>query len=170
MMGGTALSIEDSDARAMAYFDEMTLPDGDVRAAYRTLAHWLANTTPERLQHKRDEAEILFRRLGITFLVYGREGGTEQLIPFDIVPRVFSAAEWRRLAEGSIQRVRALNMFIADLYHDSEILRAGIVPRGLLLANEQYEPQMHGLDVPGGIYVHVAGIDIVRVGENRRSI
>ena len=167
MMGNTALSIDVDALRATAYFDEMTLPDGDIRAAYRALAHWLANTPPERLQQKRDEAEILFRRLGITFLVYGREGGTEQLIPFDIVPRVFSASEWNRLAQGSIQRVRALNMFIADLYHDGEILRAGVVPRALLLANDQYEPHMHGLDVPGGIYVHVAGIDIVRVSEDQ---
>lgn len=149
------------------FFDEMSLPDGEVRDAYRVLAAWLRDTPVDRLEAKREEAEFLFRRLGITFLVYGREGGNERLIPFDIVPRIFSAAEWAHLSAGSIQRVRALNMFIHDIYHEREIIRAGVLPADVLLANALLEPHMHGLDVPRGVYVHVAGIDIVRVGEDR---
>ena len=151
----------------MRFFDEMNLPDGEIRSAYRALAAWLRDTPVERLESKREEAEFLFRRLGITFLVYGREGGTERLIPFDIIPRIFSAEEWQHLSAGSIQRVRALNMFIHDIYHEREIIRAGVLPADVLLANALLEPHMHGLDVPRGVYVHVAGIDIVRVGEDR---
>ena len=149
------------------FFDEMNLPDGEVRSAYRALAAWLDETPVERLKSKRDEAEMLFRRLGITFLVYGQEGGSERLIPFDIIPRIFSAREWQHLSAGLIQRVRALNMFIHDIYHDREIIRAGVLPAQTLLANALLEPHMYGLDVPRGVYVHVAGIDVVRVAEDR---
>ncbi len=115
---------------------------------------------------KSREAELLFRRVGITFNVYGEEAGAERLIPFDVVPRVLAAAEWKRLSEGAIQRVRALNAFLNDLYHDQEIIKAGIVPASIL-TNEMYRPEMQGVDVPGGIYAHIAGIDIVRTGENQ---
>jgi uncharacterized circularly permuted ATP-grasp superfamily protein len=147
-------------------FDEMLAPDGAARPAYARLREWLDGLPPGRLSQKNDEASMLFRRLGITFLVYGADGGSERLIPFDVVPRVFAAGEWKRLADGSVQRVRALNMFLHDLYHDREILAAGIVPADLVLANDQYQPHMHGLDLPQRIYTHVAGIDIVRVSEN----
>ena len=104
--------------------------------------------------------------MGITFLVYGHAGANERLIPFDLIPRVFSAPEWDLLAKGSIQRVRALNMFLHDLYHGAEIVKAGKIPAELVFNNEFYQIQMHGLDVPGGVYAHIAGIDLVRVGEN----
>jgi uncharacterized circularly permuted ATP-grasp superfamily protein len=149
----------------MPVFDEMYLPDRTVRPAFKGLMEWLDSLPPEQLRQKGSEAEMLFRRLGITFIVYGQEGGTERLIPFDVIPRVFAAAEWDRLATGSIQRVRALNMFLHDIYHGRDAIRAGVVPADLILANEHYQPQMHGLDLPGGIYTHVAGIDIVRTGE-----
>jgi uncharacterized circularly permuted ATP-grasp superfamily protein len=148
------------------FFDEMTCPDGTSRPAYRHLSDWVKSSTQDRLRQRSAEAEVLFRRLGITFVVYGDEDGTERLIPFDVIPRVFSADEWRRLSDGTIQRVRALNMFLHDIYHDQNAIRAGIVPDDLILANAQYQPQMQGLDVPGGTYTHVAGIDIVRVSEN----
>jgi uncharacterized circularly permuted ATP-grasp superfamily protein len=147
-------------------FDEMRAPDGASRPAYAHLVRWLEGLSPERLRQKNDGASMLFRRLGITFLVYGREGGSERLIPFDVVPRVFAADEWELLSEGSVQRVRALNMFLDDLYHEGEIIAAGIVPSELVFANDEYQPQMHGLDLPRRIYTHIAGIDIVRVSEN----
>ncbi|MCD6075571.1 MAG: hypothetical protein K0Q70_2454, partial [Rhodospirillales bacterium] len=148
------------------FFDEMTHADGAARPAYGHISDWLKWSTLDRLRQRSAEAEVLFRRLGITFVVYGDEGGTERLIPFDVIPRVFSADEWSRLSEGSIQRVRALNMFLHDLYHDQEVLKAGIVPEDVILANAQYQPQMQGFNVPGGIYTHIAGIDIVRCSEN----
>ena len=149
----------------MTTFDEWYGTDQTPRDMIREIDRWLKEQPVEELRRKRDEAAVLFRRLGITFIVYGREGGTERLIPFDVIPRVFSAAEWRRLGEGSIQRVRALNMFLGDIYNRQEIIRAGTVPADLILANEFYQPQMVNFEPPGGLYTHIAGIDIVRTGE-----
>jgi len=102
--------------------------------------------------------------VGITFAVYGEDAGTERLIPFDIVPRIIDAGEWEKLAAGLKQRVRALNAFIEDIYHAQEILRAGKLPPEEVLCNEQYRPEMQGIDVPNAIYAHIAGIDVVRAG------
>ena len=148
------------------FFNEMLANDGTVREAYADIDDWLAALPEGHLAHKSEEAELLFRRMGITFLVYGREGSNERLIPFDVIPRVFSAPEWDLLSKGSIQRVRALNMFLDDLYHGAEIVKAGKIPASLVFNNDYYQIQMHGLDVPGGVYAHIAGIDLVRVDEN----
>ena len=148
------------------FFNEMFAADGSVRTAYKDIAIWLDGLPDGHLPGKSHEAELLFRRMGITFLVYGHAGANERLIPFDLIPRVFSAPEWDLLAKGSIQRVRALNMFLHDLYHGAEIVKAGKIPAELVFNNEFYQIQMHGLDVPGGVYAHIAGIDLVRVGEN----
>jgi uncharacterized circularly permuted ATP-grasp superfamily protein len=145
--------------------DEMHDEKGEVREHYRTLAAWLANTPKERLALKRAEADAFFHRLGITFAVYGEEAGTERLIPFDIIPRIFPREEWEQLAKGLKQRVLALNAFIADIYHDQEILKAGKIPAEQVLCNGQYRPEMQGIDVPGAIYAHIAGIDVVRAGK-----
>jgi uncharacterized circularly permuted ATP-grasp superfamily protein len=138
-------------------------PDGQVRAHYRAFADWLERTPPERMAQKREEAERLFHRVGITFAVDGEDAGTERLIPFDLVPRIIAAHEWHTLEAGLTQRVRALNLFLHDIYHDQAILRAGVVPPGRVLDNRQYRPEMVGVDVPHGIYAHVAGIDVVRL-------
>ena len=135
----------------IGFFDEMRAGDGSVRDAYADVAKWLDAVPDGQLALKSQEAELLFRRMGITFLVYGREGSNERLIPFDLIPRVFSAPEWDLLSKGSIQRVRALNMFLHDLYHGAEIVRAGKIPAALVFNNEFYKIQMHGLDVPGGV-------------------
>ena len=148
------------------FFNEMRADDNTVRAAYSDIARWLDSLPEGHLGIKTEEAELLFRRMGITFLVYGREGSNERLIPFDVIPRVFSAPEWDLLSKGSIQRVRALNMFLDDLYHGAEIVRAGKIPAELVFNNDYYQIQMHGLDVPGGVYAHIAGIDLVRVSES----
>lgn len=145
-------------------FDEMTAEDGRVRDAYAGVARWLDGLPEGRLARRSAEAEALFRRLGITFLVHGREEDRERLIPFDVIPRVFTAAEWGLLARGLVQRVRALNMFLHDIYHDAEIVRAGRIPPAEVFANPRYQVQMHRSPPPGGVYVHVAGVDVVRVG------
>ncbi|WP_435659325.1 circularly permuted type 2 ATP-grasp protein [Methylobacillus flagellatus] len=146
-------------------FDEM-LVDGVARDIYAAYADWLSNTPPEQLESKRQEAELLFRRVGITFNVYGETAGKERLIPFDVVPRLLAAREWKLLSDGAMQRVRALNMFLHDIYHSQDILRAGLVPNSIL-AHPQYRPEMIGVNVPGGVYAHIAGIDIVRTGEDQ---
>ena len=114
--------------------------------------------------HRAREAEVAFHRVGITFAVYGEAEGTERLIPFDIVPRIISADEWRMLDRGLRQRVQTLNLFLDDLYHRQRVLDEGVVPAELILGNSQYRPQMRGLDLPSGIYAHIAGIDVVRAG------
>ena len=146
-------------------YNEMHDADHHVRKHYQELAAWLDATPAERIAQKRAEADVLFRRVGITFAVYGEEAGTERLIPFDIVPRIIPAAEWQQLAAGLRQRVRALNAFIADIYHAQDILHAGRIPPEQVLCNVQYRPEMQDIDVPGGIYAHIAGIDVVRAGQ-----
>ena len=143
----------------------MYLSDGTTRPHYLSYDHWLKEQPAERLAQKRAEADALFHRVGITFAVYGQEEGAERLIPFDIVPRVLPLEEWVRLERGLKQRVRALNAFIHDIYHDQQILKAGVIPAEQVLCNSQYRPEMQGVDVPGGIYAHIAGIDIVRDDE-----
>src|SRR3954454_6542889 len=151
----------------MQYFDEMTLPDGSIRDVYQRVAQWLSNSPAELLESRRSQAELLFRRIGITFAVYGDKDAAERLIPFDIIPRMISRAEWTKLEAGLIQRVKALNMFLADIYGDREILAAGKVPADLIYRNAYFRPEMSGRRVPHHIYVHIAGIDIVRVDGNK---
>ncbi len=150
-------------SKAPAFFDEMHECDR-VRTHYQDYAAWLRAMPPERLAAKRAEADALFHRFGITFAVYGEGEGTERLIPFDIIPRIIPATEWKQLADGLRQRVRALNAFIGDIYHGQAILKAGVIPEEQVLCNVQYRPEMQGVDVPGGIYAHIAGVDVVRAG------
>jgi uncharacterized circularly permuted ATP-grasp superfamily protein len=148
----------------MNFYNEMVDTDGGVRPHYRRYDEWLRATPPERIARKRAEADLAFHRVGITFAVYGEEAGKERLIPFDIIPRIIPAVEWKALQSGLRQRVKALNLFLHDVYHDQEILKAGIIPTEQVLENAQYRPVMQGVDVPGGIYAHIAGVDIVRAG------
>lgn len=152
---------------AQHVFDEMYRGDGEISAAYQGYHTWLERIPPEQLEQKRNEAGALFRRLGITFAVYGEDAGSERVIPFDIIPRIISAPEWCLISAGSCQRIRALNAFLHDIYHDQEIIRAGRIPAQQVLGNRLYRAEMQGLDVMGGIYAHIAGIDIVRVAENQ---
>ena len=145
-------------------YDEMSLAEGAVRPHYRAFADWLHRTDSAHIAQKRDEAERAFHRVGITFAVYGEDAGTERLIPFDIVPRIIPADEWRLLETGLKQRVRALNLFLEDVYHDQKILKAGAIPAERVLGNSQFRREMAGMDVPGAIYAHIAGVDLVRAG------
>jgi len=137
-----------------------------VRAPYHAVAEWLGTQRLDDLKQKLTDAETMFRRTGITFAVYGSDDADERLIPFDIIPRIISAAEWRRLTAGIEQRVRALNAFMFDIYHRQEIIKAGKVPEELIVCNSAFVPEMMGVDPPLGIYSHIIGIDIVRTGEN----
>jgi uncharacterized circularly permuted ATP-grasp superfamily protein len=147
-------------------FDEMRDDAQMVRAHYQEFDRWLAQQPADRMQARREEAEMIFRRVGITFAVYGAKdedgAGTERLIPFDLIPRIIPAHEWQSMEAGLVQRVTALNRFIHDVYHEQEILRAGVIPAEQVLRNAQFRPEMVGVNVPGQIYSHVSGIDIVR--------
>jgi len=148
-----------------AGFDEMNSASG-VRPHYSEYRRWLDAQQAASMQARRDEAELVFRRVGITFAVYGTKdedgAGTERLIPFDVIPRIIPKREWQQMEAGLRQRVNALNRFVHDVYHEQAIVKAGIVPQEQVLKNAQFRPEMVGVDVPGGVYSHIAGIDIVR--------
>ena len=154
-------------------FDEMHANSTQLREHYRRYDRWLSNQPREVMRARRDEAEMIFRRVGITFAVYGEKdedgSGTERLIPFDLIPRVIPAHEWSEMQRGLAQRVNALNRFIHDVYHGQDIIRAGIVPGEQVFRNAQFRPEMMGLDVPGGVYSHISGIDIVRAAQSDGS-
>ncbi len=149
----------------MQRFDEMHDDDGAPRPHYRVFDEWLRSTSEPVIQNKRREAEIAFHRVGITFSVYGEDAGNERLIPFDMVPRIVPAAEWRMLEAGLRQRVHALNLFLGDVYGEQRILHDGRVPTDLVLGNSEFRNEMRGLRVPGGVYSHISGIDLVRAGD-----
>ena len=146
------------------FYSEMHGEDGRVRPHYGPYARWLETTTVEHLLQKQSEADALYTRLGITFAVYGDEVGVERAIPFDIIPRIMQPGAWKKINDGACQRLRALNAFLKDIYHGQDIIRAGVIPAEQVLGNRLYRPEMRGFDVPGDVYVHVAGVDVVQTG------
>ncbi|WP_323785110.1 circularly permuted type 2 ATP-grasp protein [Thalassovita sp.] len=148
------------------FFDEMFGGADQPRSPYSRYFDWFESEDPKELRKKSLEAEAFFRRIGITFNVYGQKGADERLIPFDIIPRIISAREWQRLEKGIEQRVRAINAFLHDIYHRQEIVRAGRLPQELIARNAAFEPKMIGVNPPGGVYTHIVGTDLVRTGEN----
>ncbi|AET90630.1 hypothetical protein BYI23_B000230 [Burkholderia sp. YI23] len=151
----------------MRIYDEMR-QDDTVRNHYARFSRWLAMQSADTIARKRAEADVLFRRVGITFAVSGVNGdssGTERLIPFDMIPRIIPGDEWRVLEAGLRQRVQALNLFLHDIYHKGDIVFAGRMPAQQVYTNAQYRPEMQGVDVPLDVYAHIAGIDVVRAGE-----
>ncbi|NDF39651.1 MAG: circularly permuted type 2 ATP-grasp protein, partial [Proteobacteria bacterium] len=135
-----------------------------VRPLYRDVDAWLQITPQSFLSQRRHDAEFVFRRTGITFAVYSEGGDPDRLIPFDIIPRLIGASEWELLHRGLAQRVRALNAFLADSYGPRDFIRAGHIPAELVLRNPEFVADMNDLAVPGSVYTHIAGIDIVRTG------
>jgi uncharacterized circularly permuted ATP-grasp superfamily protein len=137
-----------------------------VRDHYRNYAQWLARQPEDTMRKRREEAEMIFRRVGITFAVYGAKdedgAGTERLIPFDLIPRIIPAAEWATLEKGLVQRVNVLNRFLHDVYHDQDIIKAGIIPAEQVTGNTQFRKEMMGVYVPHRVYSHISGVDIVR--------
>ena len=127
---------------------------------------WAQTYSPAAMASKRAQADAAFRQVGITFAVYGDDAGTERLIPFDLIPRIIPAKEWATLQKGLVQRVKALNMFIHDVFHKKNIVKAGVVPAEQIYLNAQYRPQMQGVDVAGNNYCHIAGVDIVRAANS----
>ncbi|WOX05980.1 circularly permuted type 2 ATP-grasp protein [Microbulbifer pacificus] len=145
-------------------YDE-TLTGEHPREHYQAYVDWLRATPSLTLEQKRNEADTLFRRFGITFNVYGEEEGTERLIPFDLIPRIIPATEWQYLELGLRQRVAALNRFLHDIYHDQDILNAGIIPAEQVLTNQQFQVAMLGVDLPGETYAHITGVDLIRASD-----
>jgi len=155
------------DYDAKSFFDEVFEPDGSPRPHYADIVQRIGSLSPVEFGRRRALADLTFRNQGITFTVYGDESGTERTFPFDLCPRVIPAGEWARLEAGLIQRVRALNLFLRDIYHEARILDDGVIPRGLVLGNSNFRRQVHGIKLPHDVYTHVSGIDIIR-GEDGR--
>ncbi|GGB58311.1 hypothetical protein GCM10011316_32960 [Roseibium aquae] len=155
--------MEESDR---SHFNEMLDNQGNPREPYCRLNAWLSEKPSNFLSRKSKEAETIFRRLGITFAVYGSDEATERLIPFDPIPRILSAREWKTISAGIDQRVRALNAFLRDIYHRQEIIKAGRIPADLVIQNEAFLPEMIGFTPPRKVYAHIIGTDLVRVSED----
>ncbi|RZJ41393.1 MAG: circularly permuted type 2 ATP-grasp protein [Brevundimonas sp.] len=151
-----------------AAFDEMSGGGGagQIRESYQTLARWLEAAPDDLLQSRSRQAELFFRRMGVTFAVYGDAESNERLIPFDVVPRILGGREWAGLEKGLKQRVSAINAFLKDVYGAQDCIRAGIIPADLVLTNPNYRPEMQGRRPPGDIWNHISGIDLVRTGED----
>ena len=147
-----------------AAFDEVWGNGSAARLGFEQLADWLKVMPVAELARRQQAAEAAFRQMGVTFAVYGEETAAERIIPFDIVPRIFSAAEWAKLSVGLEQRVRAINAFIDDVYGARRIIAEGVIPPEIVLGNPQYCIPVAGARPPHGIYAHICGIDIVRTG------
>src|SRR5688500_12465751 len=147
-------------------FDELwgTSRNKQARPGFEPLANWLADIAPAELDRRQQAAEAAFRSLGITFAVYGDEDAAERIIPFDIVPRIFTAREWADLSAGLEQRVRAINAFLDDVYGARRILADGTIPADIVLANSQFCIPCADARPPHGVYAHICGIDMVRTG------
>ncbi len=152
----------EASAAAAAPYDEMIDPAGDVRPHYAALARRVASLSDEDLAERQRLLERFFLLQGITFTVYGAESSTERIIPTDLLPRIIPAAEWATIEAGLVQRLRALNMFLADIYSDQKILMDGVVPRELVLGAPSYRREMQNLYVPHSAYANVCGSDLIR--------
>ena len=150
------------DGYSLTGFDEMFAAPDQPRPHYSALYERLRHLGVDEIARRDRAADLMMRHQGITFTVYGRDQGVERIIPFDPIPRLVSADEWDRIERGLIQRVRALNLFIHDVYHDRFILRDRVVPPELVLGASGYRRDCVGLRVPRDIYIHVSGIDLIR--------
>ena len=143
-------------------FDEMFAAPGELRPHYATLHDSLATLGVDDLQRRHKVADLMMRHQGITFTVYGRDQGVERIIPFDPIPRMVADDEWDRIERGLVQRVRALNLFLHDVYHDRLILKDGLIPPDLVIGASGYRRECVGLRVPKDIYIHICGTDLIR--------
>jgi uncharacterized circularly permuted ATP-grasp superfamily protein len=150
------------DGYRMAAYDEMFDASETARPHYAALYDRLVELGPDELERRHKVADLTMRQQGITFTVYGRDQGVERIIPFDPIPRLIAAAEWDRIERGLKQRVRALNMFVHDVYHERSILKDRIVPPELVFGATGYRRECVGLQVPRDVYIHVSGIDLIR--------
>ena len=144
------------------FYDEMYHSDKQIRETYHAIGAWLKQQSPHQLNALNEQALNIFYRKGVTFTVYSESSNTERVITFDIIPRIIHQQEWQLLEDGCSQRIRALNAFLHDIYHQRDIIRAGIIPEEQILQNACYQPWMLGIKLPTQIYAHISGIDLIR--------
>lgn len=143
-------------------WDEMYNDNAEFRSQYDGFIKYLENTSPEKLSKKEDLAKQLFMSQGVTFTVYNDNEGIEKIFPFDIVPRVITANEWKKIEAGIKQRLKALNLFIKDIYNEQFIIKDGIIPGELIYSCPNFLREMKGVKVPHDVYVHISGVDLIR--------
>lgn len=148
-----------------SFYDEVFSAPGQPRPHYRTLYEQLLRLTPDTFNERRREADISFLYQGITFTVYSQQEGIERIFPFDLIPRIIPNTEWTMLERGLTQRMIALNMFLNDIYHDQRIIREKIIPAETIFSAKHFRREMMGVKVPGNVYTHIVGTDIIRDGE-----
>jgi uncharacterized circularly permuted ATP-grasp superfamily protein len=144
-------------------YDEMFLSEGELHSHYELLFGHFSSLPADELQRRKQAADLSFLNQGITFTVYGRQEGTEKIFPYDLLPRIITAAEWEKVEHGLMQRITALNLFLKDIYNEGRILQDGIVPREIVYSCRQYRRQMVGLQVPRNIYIAICGTDLIRL-------
>ena len=144
------------------FYDEMFLDDGTPRPEARLLIERIEGMADGELERRHAAAERALLRMGITFTVCGDDSGTERIFPFDIIPRIVTATEWESINRGLHQRIRALNLFVDDVYHDQRIVSDGVIPAETVRSSEGFRQQCIGLDPPGGVWCHITGTDLVR--------
>ena len=147
------------------FYDEMFFDDGTPRPEARALLDRIDGLPEGELERRHAAAERALLATGITFTVYGDQTGTERIFPFDIIPRILAAAEWDRLDRGLRQRIRALNLFIDDVYHEQKIVADGVIPLDVVRSSEGFREPCIGLDPPDGVWCHITGTDLVRDGD-----
>ncbi len=151
-----------SDYDPANFFDEMFLPNGSIRPHYQALGERFKELSVEEFESKSQSVDLAFLKQGVTFTVYNDDEGTERIFPFDLIPRIIPNSEWKQVTLGLEQRIRALNMFLHDVYHDQRILKEGIVPREYVETARYFRPELIGFDVPKDIYIHICGTDLIR--------
>ncbi len=151
-----------SNYKTENFFDEMITPEGDSRTGNQFLKSKIENLAFENLKNKQNAAERSMVSAGITFNVYSEDGGTERIIPIDVVPRVIDSQEWDNLEKGLVQRITALNMFLQDVYNEQKIIRDGIVPREIIESSKGFLPECKGITPPKGVWIHITGTDLIR--------
>lgn len=147
------------------FFDELVSRDGSIRPPARQLIHYLESLPPEEIESRRQMAEATIQEMGVSFTVYTEEGNIDRAWPFDIVPRTISAKQWRTTAAGLEQRLKALNLFINDLYHEQQVLKDGIIPAEIITESRNFRPECIGITPPLGVWAHICGTDLVRDGD-----
>ena len=152
------------------FFDEVFAQDRSVRPHYRKLIKRFGALSREDLEMRRQMADVSFLNQGITFTVYSDNQGTERIFPFDLIPRIIPATEWKLIEAGLVQRITALNMFLHDLYHEQRIIREGIIPRSYIDGAKHFRPEFMNFNVPRNIYIHVCGSDLVRDGTGQYHV
>jgi uncharacterized circularly permuted ATP-grasp superfamily protein len=146
----------------LGVYDEIFNKQGDIHPELRSALTPLLSISKNHFRNQQHLANTLFRRSGITFTVYSDERGTEKIFPFDLIPRVISASKWERLERGLCQRLLALNAFLHDIYHEKKIVKANLIPEEIIYSSKGYLREVEGISPPGNIYIHVAGIDLVK--------